>query len=62
MSSEKDFNQIKKLLKGHNQSHLLAFWGQLNPSERQNLLVQIRQLDFSKMDDWVDNYVKMTIF
>jgi len=62
MRNEKDFNRIKELLKRHNQSHLLAFWDQLNPSERQNLLAQIRELDFSKIDGWVADYVKKPHF
>lgn len=62
MSSERDFDQIEKLLKEHNQSHLLAFWGQLNAAERQNLLTQIQQLDFSKIDDCVANYIKKARF
>ncbi len=52
---------VKKLLKRHNQSHLLAFWGQLNADQRQNLLAQIEGLDFSKIDDWVANYIKRPI-
>ncbi|RKY20995.1 MAG: UDPGP type 1 family protein [Planctomycetota bacterium] len=49
---------VKKLLKTHEQSQLLAFWEQLDPAGRDNLLTQIEQLDFSKIDDWVANYVK----
>jgi UDP-N-acetylglucosamine/UDP-N-acetylgalactosamine diphosphorylase len=62
MNNEEDFDQIERLLKEHNQGHLLAFWGQLNPAERQNLLAQIRQLDFSKIDDWAANYIKKAGF
>lgn len=62
MGSEKNFNHTQKLLKEHNQEHLLAFWGQLKPFERQNLLAQISQLDFSKIDDWVANYIKKADF
>lgn len=52
------FEKIKKLLKKHNQSHLLAFWEQLNPAQRQNLLAQIERLDFSGIDRWVADYIK----
>ena len=52
------YENAKKLLKKHNQSHLLAFWEQLNTVQRQNLLAQIGQLDFSRIDDWVANYIK----
>jgi UDP-N-acetylglucosamine/UDP-N-acetylgalactosamine diphosphorylase len=58
MTIPKSLENIKKLLKKHNQSHLLAFWEQLNAAQRQNLLAQIRQLDFSKIDDWVAHFVK----
>ncbi len=58
MVAEKQLKDIKKLLKKHNQSHLLAFWEQLNAAQRQNLLGQIAGLDFSKIDDWVANFVK----
>jgi len=58
MTTKKIFGKIRKLLKRHNQSHLLAFWEQLNAAQRRNLLAQIEQLDFSKVDDWVANYIK----
>ena len=58
MTTKKIFGKIRKLLKRHNQSHLLAFWEQLNAAQRQNLLAQIERLDFSKIDDWVANYIK----
>ena len=58
MTAQKTFENIKKLLKKHNQSHLLAFWEQLNAAQRQNLLAQIRQLDFPKIDNWVADFVK----
>jgi len=58
MATKKKFERTKKLLKEHSQSHLLAFWEHLNAAQRQNLLAQIEQLDFSKIDDWVTNYIK----
>ena len=60
MTAKANFENAKKLLKRHHQGHLLAFWGQLNPAQRQNLAAQIQGLDFSKIDDWVANYVKKT--
>jgi len=60
MTIKKIVETIKKLLKKHGQSHLLAFWKQLNAAQRQNLLAQIQQLDFSKIDDWVADIVKKT--
>jgi len=58
MISEKALENVEKLLKKHNQSHLLSFWERLNPIQRRNLLAQIDQLDFSKIDEWVANFVK----
>ncbi len=62
MITKKALENIKKLLKKHNQSHLLAFWEQLNTAQRQNLLAQIEELDFSKMDDLVANHIKKPAF
>jgi UDP-N-acetylglucosamine/UDP-N-acetylgalactosamine diphosphorylase len=50
--------KAKKLLKKHNQDHLLAFWEQLNPAQRQNLLAQVEKLDFAQIDRWVADYIK----
>jgi UDP-N-acetylglucosamine/UDP-N-acetylgalactosamine diphosphorylase len=36
----------------------LAFWEQLDTAQRQNLLAQIQQLDFAKIDYWIANFVK----
>jgi UDP-N-acetylglucosamine/UDP-N-acetylgalactosamine diphosphorylase len=58
MAAQKKFEEIKKLLKKHHQDHLLAFWDQLDPAQRQNLLTQIQQFDLPKIDDWVANFVK----
>ncbi len=58
MAAKKIFEKIEKLLKKHNQSHLLAFWGQLDAVQRQNLLVQVEKLDFSEIEGWVANYIK----
>ena len=58
MTDNRTFENTQKLLKKHNQSHLLAFWGHLGAAERQNLLAQIRQLDLPKIDDWVAKFVK----
>ncbi|MFA5251422.1 MAG: UDPGP type 1 family protein [Phycisphaerae bacterium] len=59
MNNNKEiFEKTEKLLKKHNQGHLLAFWEQLNPDQRQNLLAQIERLDFSETDKWVAKYIK----
>jgi len=61
MNSEEAFESIKTMLQTHNQSHLLAFWEQLDTAGRENLVAQIEQLDFAKVDDWVANYVKKPV-
>ncbi len=58
MTNKKAFETVKKLLEKHNQSQLLSFWGQLSTVQKRNLLAQIRQLDFSKIDDCVADYIE----
>jgi len=58
MPAKKNLENIKKMLRKHSQSHLLAFWEQLDTAQRQNLLAQIERLDFAKIDYWVANFVK----
>ncbi len=58
MTTEKGFGDTRKLLKKHNQGHLLAFWEQLTGAQRRDLHSQIGRLDFSRIDDWVASYVQ----
>jgi UDP-N-acetylglucosamine/UDP-N-acetylgalactosamine diphosphorylase len=58
MNTQKDYENLKKLLKNHHQSHILAFWDQLDEDERQDLLAQIRRLDFAKIDVWTEKFIK----
>jgi UDP-N-acetylglucosamine/UDP-N-acetylgalactosamine diphosphorylase len=58
LTDKKAGEKVKKLLKKHNQSHLLAFWEQLNAAQKRNLLVQIEGLDFAEIDRWVANYFR----
>jgi len=58
MGNQQTYEDIKNMLKKHRQSHLLAFWEQLDSTERQRLLSQIHQLDLAKIDCWVADYVK----
>jgi UDP-N-acetylglucosamine/UDP-N-acetylgalactosamine diphosphorylase len=52
------YEDIKNTLKKHRQSHLLAFWDQLDTTQRQHLLSQISRLDLATIDSWVTDYVK----
>lgn len=58
MTTQKTYKYLKKLLENHNQSHLLAFWSELDTFQRQHLISQILQLDFTEIDEWVADYVK----
>jgi len=58
MATKKDFENLKKLLRRHNQDHLLAFWDQLDQGQKHALLAQIEQLDLPKVSEWVDIFVK----
>jgi len=60
MAAQKSLDRIKSLLIRHRQSHLLAFWDQLNQTQKQDLVGQIEGLDFSQIDNWVANLVKKT--
>jgi len=58
MEAQRSAKNVKKLLEKHNQGHLLAFFEQLSSAQKQNLLGQIEDLDFSQIDDWVLKYIK----
>ncbi|HLB73605.1 MAG TPA: hypothetical protein VJJ98_06275, partial [Sedimentisphaerales bacterium] len=58
MAAEKRLQEMEQLLRKHSQSHLLAFWADLNPGQRDSLLGQLNALDWSKIDAWVAKYVK----
>ncbi len=47
-----------KLLKKHNQGHLLRFRGQLDQSAGKILISQINSLDMPKIELWADKYIK----
>ncbi len=57
MSTQKNYENIKKLLKNHHQSHLLAYWNQLDKDQRQDLLAQIQYLDLAKIDICVKKFI-----
>ncbi len=56
--SKLSYQQIVKLLNKYNQQHLLAFYDQLAPSGQNALLDQIRQLDFTAIPGWIEQYVR----
>ena len=58
MDNYKTYDDVKELLASHGQSHLLAFWDQLDSAQKQELLEQIQGLDFRKIDLWIKDFVK----
>jgi UDP-N-acetylglucosamine/UDP-N-acetylgalactosamine diphosphorylase len=58
MMSKELFKKTEKLLIKHKQEHLLRFWEELNPAQRQALLVQIEELDLAKIDEWVADLIQ----
>jgi UDP-N-acetylglucosamine/UDP-N-acetylgalactosamine diphosphorylase len=53
-----DIDSVRKTLTRHQQDHLVAFWPQLNPDQRADLLAQIEELDLDAIDEWVATLVK----
>jgi UDP-N-acetylglucosamine/UDP-N-acetylgalactosamine diphosphorylase len=58
MVNKKTLETTKKILIEHNQQHLLMFWDELDEARKQRLLEEIGRLDFSKIDRWIEKYVK----
>jgi UDP-N-acetylglucosamine/UDP-N-acetylgalactosamine diphosphorylase len=51
------YNKIHKILKGHNQKHVLSFWSGLDDGQKASLLDQVEALDLSAVDSWARDYV-----
>lgn len=51
---------LKQSLQNIGQEHLLAYWSELGPAERESLLGQIEDLDLDKIPVWVRELVKNT--
>jgi len=49
---------VRILLESHGQGHLLAFWDQLDESQRRELLADTESLEMDEVDVWVKEYVK----
>ena len=48
---KKNLEEIKELLKKHNQEHLLVNYNNLNDEDKERLLEQITNIDFDLMKD-----------
>lgn len=51
-------DKVKEALLACGQEHLLTFWDELGPAQRQHLLDQIGELDMKKIPRWVRDTVK----
>lgn len=49
---------LKKKLQGLSQEHLIAYWDELSSNQREALLRQLEQLDYSKVPLWIEKYLK----
>jgi UDP-N-acetylglucosamine/UDP-N-acetylgalactosamine diphosphorylase len=58
MIVQKTVENIRKKLQEHNQSHLLAFWEDVEEAQQQDLLDQIQALDLPAIDQWIKNIIK----
>ncbi len=58
MNGKNSLKNVEKLLKKHNQGHILAFWDELDENKRHDLLTQINKLDFKAIDTWIQQYIK----
>jgi UDP-N-acetylglucosamine/UDP-N-acetylgalactosamine diphosphorylase len=58
MIVECDFESTRDELARCGQEHLLAFWAESGPSERDHLRAQIGDLDLAKLSGWVESLVK----
>src|SRR4030065_1598912 len=61
MITRKNFEKTKNMLKKHNQEHILNFWQELNPTQKQHLLAQIEDLDLPAIDSWVSKIIKKPV-
>jgi UDP-N-acetylglucosamine/UDP-N-acetylgalactosamine diphosphorylase len=58
MALDCDFDVVRAELTRCGQEHLLAFWGELSPAEKDHLVAQIDDLDLSRISGWVEKLVR----
>lgn len=58
MPDRNDVESLKNRLNEHYQDHLLAFWSDLNSSQKDDLLAQVQELDLDAIREWVEQLVK----
>jgi UDP-N-acetylglucosamine/UDP-N-acetylgalactosamine diphosphorylase len=57
MNNRKIYKNTLEILKKYQQEHILTFWDELDLKQQSQLLSQIEQLDFTKINDWIANFV-----
>jgi len=58
MADTRDVQSLRKNLTKHQQDHLLAFWSQLSPDQKTDLVGQIEELDLAAIREWVATLVQ----
>jgi len=58
LSNDERLSAIQAELDTHGQSHLLAFWDQLNESQRADLLTDLEQIPFVGLDRLIEHHVR----
>jgi UDP-N-acetylglucosamine/UDP-N-acetylgalactosamine diphosphorylase len=57
MIDQTKLKKLKNVLKKNSQTHLLGFWERLSPSQKEDLLIQLSQLDFAQVNRWRTDFV-----
>ncbi len=58
MDIQQRYEKTLQPLKNNGQQHLLAFWSELNDESRKKLLGQIEQLEFDRVEENINRYIK----
>ena len=55
---EDDLDKLKIILNKHRQEHVLNFWNELDEDEKINLIKQLKNIDFEKIEKLYENSKK----
>ena len=58
MGPEGSFEGLRESLAACGQAHLLTFWADLSPSQRDHLQAQIADLDLARIPGWIETLVR----
>ncbi|MBT3380963.1 MAG: UDPGP type 1 family protein [Lentisphaerae bacterium] len=48
-------HDLRTLLETHNQGHVLAYWDEISEDGREQLVTQLRDLDWEQLDAWIED-------